>query len=176
MAHRPDDVGSKLFWNFDPLSIRLHSATSQKTDIFRIVAVKTFNHADPTEFTKYQDDRIKDEMGGTCSMHCREEKCAQNFCRENWSKYTTLRPRRWWQKSTKTDIEEVWHERVHWILLTRYTDQWWALVNTVTVKGGNFFIEWVTIKFLQKDSAPLSLSSHSTSDRIINFSYIGALI
>jgi hypothetical protein len=41
------------------------------------------------------------------------------------------RPRRWWVNNIKMDLRELGCDKVDWMDVAQYRDQWRALVNTV---------------------------------------------
>jgi hypothetical protein len=60
------------------------------------------------------------EMGGTCSMHEKYEKCI------SWSVFLKAgRPRCEWENNIKVDYKEMGYEKV----VTPYRFQWWVLIN-----------------------------------------------
>jgi len=48
-------------------------------------------------------------------------------------KITLGRPRRRWEDNIRTDLREIVEEGVDWTHLAQDKDQWWVLVNTVTI-------------------------------------------
>jgi hypothetical protein len=76
------------------------------------------------------DIRARDERGGSCSTHGRDEKCIQNFFGKPEGKRPFGRSRRRWEDNVRMDLREVPWKGVDWIHLDQDKDQWLAVVNT----------------------------------------------
>jgi hypothetical protein len=112
----------------------------------------------------------KDDMGGPCSTHERDE-----TCKKCWSQNL-----KWKDDSENLDVDFsiilentlVGWKVVDWTHLARDREQWWALVNTVMnfhvpQKAENFLIIWETISFWRR-ALPHGLSCLLYSILIVN--------
>jgi hypothetical protein len=48
------------------------------------------------------------------------------------------RTRHKWEEHIGMNLREIQWKDVDWMHLAQDTDQWWALINTVSIKGGEF--------------------------------------
>jgi hypothetical protein len=101
---------------------------------------------------QYSGYKIKDEMGGACSTHGRDEKCIQYFGWKTWREETTGRLMRTCETNIRMDLRETGWKGVDWVRLAQDRDQWRALLNTVMnlrvpQEAGDLLTAWVTLRF-----------------------------
>jgi hypothetical protein len=71
-------------------------------------------------------------MGRACSTNGETRNAYRILVRKPEGKRPLGRPRRRWVHSIKIDLKEIEWDGMDWIDLAQDTDQWRAIVNTVT--------------------------------------------
>ena len=64
-------------------------------------------------------DQIKDEMGGSCGKHVRNQNCIGSFCRNRMTKDQAERPTSRKEDNIKKVLNEMGWEGVDWINLAQ---------------------------------------------------------
>jgi hypothetical protein len=61
-----------------------------------------------------------------------------------------------WEHNIRMDLREIGWDSVNWMHVAQDRDQWRALVNTVSIRCGEFLVQLNECKLLKNDTTPCS--------------------